>query len=69
MTGGVLPYTTGLGGVKFWKPGSRLRGVSEVQVSCSQALQNLNNDFSSVSVDLGQQDLVVVATERLYPGV
>ncbi|KAM5538674.1 hypothetical protein V8D89_007703 [Ganoderma adspersum] len=30
MTGGVLPYTTGLTGVDFWKPGSRLRGVSEI---------------------------------------
>ena len=66
MTGGVLPYTTGPSGVEFWKPGSRLRGVSEVRMSCSQALQNLNMNFSSVSVDQGQ-DLVVVTTESYTP--
>ncbi|KAI1794841.1 hypothetical protein LXA43DRAFT_88970 [Ganoderma leucocontextum] len=65
VTGGVLPYSTGLTGVDFWKPGSSLRGVSEVRVPCSQALQNM--EFSSVSVDIGQ-DLVVLTTETLYPG-
>ncbi|KAI1785414.1 hypothetical protein LXA43DRAFT_1065940 [Ganoderma leucocontextum] len=66
MTGGVLPFVTGPHALNFWKPGSSLRGVPEVQRSCSTALQNIR--YSSISVDL-EQDLVVLTTETWYPGM
>lgn len=65
VTGGVLPYRIGRGSVSFWKPGSSLRGVPEVRLSYSSTLQEM--EFSSISVDLGQ-DLVVLTSETLYPG-
>ncbi|KAM5542258.1 hypothetical protein V8D89_004131 [Ganoderma adspersum] len=66
ITGGVLPFVTGPHTLNLWKPGSSLRGVPEVRVSCGGALLHIR--YSSISVDPAQ-DLVVVTTEAWHPGM
>lgn len=67
MSGGALPFATSPHTLNIWKPGSVLRGVPEARISCGGALLNAAVRYSSISVDL-EQDLIVLTTEARHPG-